>query len=158
MEEIQTEEERKSFAAPLIFILVFLFHFVSKYMESQKNKVFFFLIFSEYCYFFAFQIREVIEWFMAFVYIALELEMKFLVIFHNFSIFRDFLCWYRKDRVRTWMLNCVKRLNSFWRKPVLYRSKFGWYICLCIISIIITSFCFWMWFWLIFFLLMVNVF
>ncbi|KAL1543852.1 protein GET1-like [Salvia divinorum] len=37
MEEIQTGQG-KSIAAPVIFILVFAFHFVSKYIESQKNK------------------------------------------------------------------------------------------------------------------------
>ncbi|XP_042040974.1 protein GET1-like [Salvia hispanica] len=37
MEDIQTEQ-RKSIAAPVIFILVFAFHFISKYIESQKNK------------------------------------------------------------------------------------------------------------------------
>ncbi|XP_057795875.1 protein GET1-like [Salvia miltiorrhiza] len=37
MEEIQTGQG-KSFAALVIFILVFSFHFVSKYIESQKNK------------------------------------------------------------------------------------------------------------------------
>ncbi|XP_057794796.1 protein GET1-like isoform X6 [Salvia miltiorrhiza] len=37
MEEIQTGQG-KSFAAPVIFILVFSFLFVSKYIESQKNK------------------------------------------------------------------------------------------------------------------------
>ncbi|XP_057795799.1 protein GET1-like [Salvia miltiorrhiza] len=37
MEEIQTGQG-KSFAALVIFILVFSFHFVSKYIESQKSK------------------------------------------------------------------------------------------------------------------------
>ncbi|KAK6114856.1 hypothetical protein DH2020_007125 [Rehmannia glutinosa] len=37
MEEILTERG-KSLAAPVIFILVFSFHFVSKYLESYKRK------------------------------------------------------------------------------------------------------------------------
>ncbi|XP_057794794.1 protein GET1-like isoform X4 [Salvia miltiorrhiza] len=57
MEEIQTGQG-KSFAAPVIFILVFSFLFVSKYIESQKNKVFFLFFFFGGLIDFAFQFWE----------------------------------------------------------------------------------------------------